>query len=207
MEVPPWHSQCQSPERNSDDEFGISTSIFHILKNILLLCTSEIRKLGLRWWFSDEDSALPLQGVWVQSLVEEWGSHMPCGMNKKLKKKKQTQKTFSVKDWTTHTFRLCWSYAFYCSYSMLQVKGKSSPKQYIDTWAWLCSIKLYLWKQLAAGFSQWAGPWHVFVRQWVCRWPLKTPILLKLCNPHLLLVAWPHWLTSNKQKWRMPLLR
>ena len=35
---------------------------------------------------SVEDSALPLPWSWVQSLVEEPRSHMPCDMAKKKKK-------------------------------------------------------------------------------------------------------------------------
>ena len=34
--------------------------------------------LGLPWQSSGYDSTLPLQGVWVRSLVKELRSHMPC---------------------------------------------------------------------------------------------------------------------------------
>ena len=37
-------------------------------------------------------TALPLQGAWVQPLVGELRSHMPCSMVKKLKKKKKERK-------------------------------------------------------------------------------------------------------------------
>ena len=35
------------------------------------------------------DSTLPLQGAQVQSLVWKLGSHMPCGTEKKKKKRKR----------------------------------------------------------------------------------------------------------------------
>ena len=38
---------------------------------------------GLPWWSSGEDSALPLQGAWIPSLVGELKSHMLCGKKKK----------------------------------------------------------------------------------------------------------------------------
>ena len=42
--------------------------------------------MGLPWRSSDWDTALPMQGPWVQSLVRELRSHMPCG--EAIKKKK-----------------------------------------------------------------------------------------------------------------------
>ena len=40
---------------------------------------------GLPWWSSDWDSALPMQGRQVQSLVGELRSYMPLSMAKRLK--------------------------------------------------------------------------------------------------------------------------
>ena len=40
--------------------------------------------LGLAWWSSGLDSALPMQEAQVQSLVGELRSHMPHSMAKKL---------------------------------------------------------------------------------------------------------------------------
>ena len=39
--------------------------------------TMSRNRQGLPWWSSDYDSALPLQGALVQSLVGEVKSHMP----------------------------------------------------------------------------------------------------------------------------------
>ena len=44
---------------------------------------------GPRWWSSDSDFTLPVQGVKAHSLVRELRSHMVCGMTKRLKKKKK----------------------------------------------------------------------------------------------------------------------
>ena len=38
---------------------------------------------GLSWRSSDWDNVLLMQGVWVQSLVSELGSHMPCNLAKR----------------------------------------------------------------------------------------------------------------------------
>ena len=45
--------------------------------------------MGLPWKSSDWDTALPMQGPWVRSLVMELRSHMSCG---KAKKKKSCHK-------------------------------------------------------------------------------------------------------------------
>ena len=42
---------------------------------------------GLPWQSSGSDSAFPLQGPWVQSLVRELGPLMPHGIAKKNLKK------------------------------------------------------------------------------------------------------------------------
>ena len=57
---------------------------------ILNTCASNIRPIkymnhGLPWWSSGYDSALPLQGVQVRSLVRELRSHMLRGTAKKKK--------------------------------------------------------------------------------------------------------------------------
>ena len=41
--------------------------------------------MGLPWKSSDWDTALPMQGPWVRSLVMELRSHMSCGKAKKKK--------------------------------------------------------------------------------------------------------------------------
>ena len=41
---------------------------------------------GTSWWSSGQDSVLPLQGTWVQSLVRELRPCMPCGTAKKRSK-------------------------------------------------------------------------------------------------------------------------
>ena len=43
--------------------------------------------LGLSKWSSGKDFVLPLQGVWVQSLVRKLRNHMPCGAAKKEKRR------------------------------------------------------------------------------------------------------------------------
>ena len=45
--------------------------------------------VGLPWWFSGQDSALPLWGTRVRDLVREIGSHMPHGTAKNIKKEKK----------------------------------------------------------------------------------------------------------------------
>ena len=51
----------------------------------MLLIISYI--LGIPWWSSGYDSALPLQGAWVQSLVGKLRSPMPRVTAQKKKKK------------------------------------------------------------------------------------------------------------------------
>lgn len=45
------------------------------------------RTLGILWWSSGEDSVLPLQEAWVQTLVGKLRSRKPCGAAKKEKKR------------------------------------------------------------------------------------------------------------------------
>ena len=49
---------------------------------------------GLPWWYSGWDSTVPLQGVWVWSLVEQLRSHVSC--SKKKKKKTHTHTIYSA---------------------------------------------------------------------------------------------------------------
>ena len=38
---------------------------------------------GLPWWSEGEDSIPPMQGLWVQPLLRELRSQVPCGLAKK----------------------------------------------------------------------------------------------------------------------------
>ena len=49
--------------------------------------------LGLPWQSSGSDSALPMQGEWIQSLVRELSFHMPCST---AKKKKLSNTTYCI---------------------------------------------------------------------------------------------------------------
>ena len=51
--------------------------------------------VGLPWRSSGSDSALPLQGAQVRSLVRELRSHMPCDVAKNLKKRKKAKTVLS----------------------------------------------------------------------------------------------------------------
>ena len=48
---------------------------------------NKILTVKLPWWPTGEDSVLPMQWAWVQSLVGELRSDMPHGMAKKKKLK------------------------------------------------------------------------------------------------------------------------
>jgi len=53
--------------------------------------------------FSDSpvvNIAFPMQGAWVQSLVEELGSCMPHGVTKKKKKKKEMEMSWLIFIWS-----------------------------------------------------------------------------------------------------------
>ena len=55
-----------------------------LVYNVVLITAIQ----GPPWWSSRWDSALPVQGVQVRSLVGELGSHMSRGVAKKDLKKK-----------------------------------------------------------------------------------------------------------------------
>ena len=57
------------------------TLYYSTLKNIQMVV--------FPWWSSGQDYMLPMQGVWVQSLVRELRSHMHQGQKKKKIKKKK----------------------------------------------------------------------------------------------------------------------
>ena len=44
-----------------------------------------IMQSGLPWWSSDLDAMIPMEGVWVRSLVRKLRSHMPSGQGEKRK--------------------------------------------------------------------------------------------------------------------------
>ena len=49
----------------------------------------KLQKYPMLWlprWSSGQDSAIPMLGMWVRSLVRELRSHMPCSLDKKKKK-------------------------------------------------------------------------------------------------------------------------
>lgn len=70
------------PEEPVGDEVfkghSVSSTSFLAVKS-----GSKYIELGLPWWSSGQDSALPRQGARVQSLVRELRSHMPHGTAKK----------------------------------------------------------------------------------------------------------------------------
>ena len=47
------------------------------LKRSILAMLNKCQLWGLPWWFSGQDCTLPMQGVWVQSLVRELASTCP----------------------------------------------------------------------------------------------------------------------------------
>ena len=67
----------------------------HLVQFLKTLCyrqdaeAKEISDLGIPWWSSGWDSALPLQGPGVRSLVRELRSHKLHGAAKKKEKKKK----------------------------------------------------------------------------------------------------------------------
>ena len=58
--------------------------------------------MGLPWWSSGYDSALPLQGAWVRSLVGEIRSCIPCGVAKG--KKKKVKNGLNIRHETTNIY-------------------------------------------------------------------------------------------------------
>ena len=64
--------------------------------------------MGFPWWSSCEDSTLPMQGVWVQSLVKEQNSHTPWSEAKKKKKKERKKKHVCIHKLEVRNYRkLC----------------------------------------------------------------------------------------------------
>ena len=59
---------------------------------------------GLPWWSGGKDSALPMQGAQVRSLVRELRSHISCSMAKK-KKKKDSGKIYTYRIYQGNALR------------------------------------------------------------------------------------------------------
>ena len=57
---------------------------------------------GLPWWSWGKDSVLPMQGVWVRSLIKELRSHSPAAWPKKKKKKRERERDRGK----IHTYRM-----------------------------------------------------------------------------------------------------
>lgn len=93
---------------------------------------------------------------WINSEVEQenilclWHLHLENYANEKQYISScfvpGINKLFSVKGHSKY-LRLCVSSALWCNYSMFPFR-ESNYRQYANKWAWLCSITLYLQKQI-----------------------------------------------------------
>ena len=68
----------------------------HFYTSLYKTCDLKIHSLGLPWWSSGRDSALPLQGARIRTLVGKVPHTVQCGKKKKKKKiHNLLSKTFS----------------------------------------------------------------------------------------------------------------
>ena len=60
-----------------------------LLNEGMITLILKVKKLGLPWWSGGEDSTIPTEGAWVQSLVGERIPRVVYNKNKQTIKKKK----------------------------------------------------------------------------------------------------------------------
>ena len=85
--------------------------------------------MGLPWRSSDWDTAHPMQGPWVQSLVRELRSHMPCG---EANKKKSRKRESGFEDQQKWCFGLCMFFPSVCLQTNQQSEWKLCTRSKIQ---------------------------------------------------------------------------
>ena len=84
--------------------------------------------MGLPWRSSDWDTAHPMQGPWVQSLVRELRSHMPCG---EANKKKVVRESLALKISRNDALdSVCSSLQFACKPTNNQSESYAQDQKY-----------------------------------------------------------------------------